>query len=50
MYDAVSMFQLYVEKFVGRMGLIGIWKAQNREKIGIKRDGEEKCVYVLLKC
>jgi len=50
MCDADFKFELYLVKVVRRTSLIGISKPQNREKIGINRDGEEKGVYVRLKC
>jgi len=50
MFDANFKFELYLGKVVRRTGLIGISKPQNREKIGINRDGKEKGVYVRLNC
>jgi len=51
MCDANFMFKLYLGKFVRRTSLIGISKPQNREKIGINRDGGKKeGVYVRLNC
>ena len=42
MCDANFKFELYLVKVVRRTSLIGISKPQNREKIGINRDGKEK--------
>jgi len=42
MCDANFKFELYIGKVVRRTSLIGISKPQNREKIGINRDGKRR--------